>query len=82
MIFFRAPMPLTTLNTCLVEMEEYEGKAIALQKRSSKVVLKGRSPKKFFCAIPMVRFHTPISLLKLYVSVTGNKPTLNNLIYM
>ena len=24
----------------------------------------------------MVRFHTPISLLKLYVSVRGNQPTL------
>ena len=27
----------------------------------------------------MVRFHTPISLLKLYVSVRGNQRTLNNL---
>ena len=30
----------------------------------------------------MVGFHTPISLLKLYVSLRGNQPTLNNLNYM
>ena len=30
----------------------------------------------------MVRFQSTISLLKLYVSVRGNQPTLNNLKYM
>ena len=30
----------------------------------------------------MVCFHTPISLIKLYVSVRGNQPTLNNLKYI
>ena len=30
----------------------------------------------------MVRFHTTISLLKLYVSVRGNQRTLNNLKYI
>ena len=30
----------------------------------------------------MVGFHSPVSLLKLYVSVRGNQLTLNNLKYM
>ena len=30
----------------------------------------------------MVGFHTPISLLNLYVSFRGNQPTLNNLKYV
>ena len=30
----------------------------------------------------MVRFHTPVSLLKVYVCVRGNQPTLNNLKYV
>ena len=93
MVFFvRAPKSLTTINTCLDEMEEFKGRDIAISwvtvffllatEVSKKFCLRNSSLSYYWVETVFTRhiaygtFSHPISMSKLYVSVKGNQPTL------
>ena len=90
--FVRAPKSLTTINTCLDEMEEFKGRDIAISwvtvffllatEVSKKFCLRNSSLSYYWVETVFTRhiaygtFSHPISMSKLYVSVKGNQPTL------